>query len=261
MMSTGRFLSLSVLSLALVTAAVVAAAATAASSRQSSGGVTCSMNSTSFVAAQAMVPNPAVVKLTCRIPAGSITLALTRQSGSKLHSEAWSSTSAVTYENAISELFKPHAVTPGNYRFTVTADAGSSSVAFTVLPSGTVPKAPRAGFWTGTGNVSFYVTPDQKHVIKLRWGYVAESTALPTSTQSCTATGTFTQKAPTAITGPAYARSFQLKGTFNTGAWFDTSTRAEGSSTAFSVPVPCASGTGTAKGLFVATWRNASQPK
>ena len=257
MMRTGRFLSLSVLSLALVSAAIGSAAATAASS---SGAVSCSMNSTSFVIAQATVPNQAIVKLSCQIPAGDVTVVVTGQNGSKLHSDAFTSNYAGVWESSVSDLLTPHAVTPGNYRVTVTAGADSSNVAFTVLPSGTVPKPPRAGFWTGTGNVSFYVTPDQKHITKLSWGYVAESTG-PSGSQSCTAHGTFTQKAPVAITGPAYARTFQLKGTFNTGGTFDTPTRANGSSTAFSVSVPCGSGTGFAKGLFVATWRNASQPK
>lgn len=246
--------------LALASAAILAVGASAAGSRQSSGGVSCSMNSTSFVAAQATVPNPAVVKLSCSEPTGSITLLLTRQSGSTsvtLHNEAWTSNYAGVFEVAVSELFKPHAVTPGTYRFTMTAAAGSSSVAFTVLPSGTVPKAPKAGFWTGASGVSFYVTPDQKHVVKLSWDYVADATS--PGGQTCSAHGTYIQKAPTAITGPAYARMFTLKGAFNTQGTFDTPTRANGGSLAFSVPTSC--GAGYAKGLFVATWRNASQPK
>lgn len=247
--------------LALASAAILAVGASAAGSRQSTGGVSCSMNSTSFVVAQATTFNLARVTLTCSEPAGSTTLVLARQSGSKwvtLRSTTGSSETSGVYPVSVMELFKPHAVTPGNYRFTVTAaTGGSSTVAFTVLPKNTVPKAPRAGFWTGASGVSFYVTPDQKHIVKLSWTYVAEGKS--PNGQTCTAHGTYGQKAPIAITGPAYARMFNVKEAFSTGGWFDTPTRAEGASTSFTVPTVC--GEGYAKGLFVATWRNTSQPK
>jgi len=249
--------SLRLLLLAALAASVVAAASLSGAA-SASGAVTCSMNSTSFVALQATVPNPAVVKLTCPIPAGDVTVVTTGKNGIVLFRQEWTAEYSSVLEWTVDMLVAPHTVTPGSYRATVTVGADSASVAFTVLPKNTVLKLPKAGFWTGASSVSFYVTPDQKHITHLTWAYTADSTG---PGQSCSATGTLTQKAPVAITGPAYGRLFEIKTPFFTGGHFDTPTRASGGNEAFSVSVGCGSGTGFAKNLFVVTWKNASQPK
>jgi hypothetical protein len=249
--------AVSALSVALVFSALGVFAASA--SAKARGRVVSAKltPTTSFAAAQANT-----VKLVCKFSPASkrVVLLLSMKTNAK-----WVKVRSVTkrgsfktYTTTVKKLFGSKAVTVGQYRVKISADANVVTRSFKVVTGrgtddGNNPPRPggmkpEAGYWE-SDDVYFYVAPDQASVLEFDFWYSADSEDCDVVEDEIT----MSEPQPIANNSFSHAGSFAFSGTF------DSETSAHGTAEVTGSDPDCGY-FDTGEVEWTATWESDDQP-